>query len=271
MNHPPTVTVLLSTYNHERFIAQALESVLAQRTPFEVATVVLEDRSTDRTREILREIAAREPGRVRLRLAERNVCSNAPLARELESTRSPYVALLDGDDFWTSPDKLRRQVEFLESRPECAICFHDATVLFEDESRQLWSRRLEGLKPVSSLADLLARNFIPGPSPMLRRHVLPQLPEWFDGCVFGDWPLYLLYAQHGDIGYVPEDLATYRFHRGGLWTGLDEQTRLERLVGFLQEMESRLDESYRPTLRRAVEDWGARLEELNRLSSRAAP
>ena len=271
MSRQPTVTVFLSTYNHERFIAQALESVLAQRTPFAVSTVVLEDRSTDRTREILRQIAAREPRRVRLRLAERNVCSNAPLARELEATQSTYVALLDGDDVWTSPDKLRRQVEFLESRPDCAICFHDVTVLFEDDSRQLWSQRLEGLRPASSLEDLLSRNFIPGPSPMLRRHVLPRLPEWFDSCVFGDWPLYLLYAQHGSIGYIPDDLATYRFHRAGLWTGLDEQTRFRRLIGFLEEMEPRLDESYRPTLRRAVEDWRSQLEGLNRSALRAAP
>lgn len=258
----PKVTVFVTTYNHERFIAQALESVLAQQAPFDFSVVVLEDCSTDRTREILRDIGSREPQRVRLVLADRNVCSNAPLARELSATRSPYAAFLDGDDFWTSPDKLRKQVDFLDRHPGCAICYHEVTILLEDGSQQSWSSRHGEQRPLSSLADLLTGNLIPGPSPMLRRHLVRRLPEWFDHSVYGDWPLYMLYAQHGGIAYLPDDMATYRFHRGGIWTGLDELTQCRQLIGFLEDMEPRLDESYHPILRRTIRWWESRLEEL---------
>ena len=126
------VSVVLLTYDHERYIAQAVDSVLAQETPFDVELLISEDCSTDRTREIVRDYAARHPDRIRLFLSERNINTNEVTLRALRAARGDLVAFLDGDDYWISPHKLARQVEFLDAHPECSMCFHGAIVRSEE-------------------------------------------------------------------------------------------------------------------------------------------
>ena len=99
--------MIIPTYNHERFIAQALESVIAQRTDFDFEIIVSEDCSTDSTRQIILDWKARYPDRIRLILSDRNVHSNEVVARAFRAARGTYVALLDGDDFWTYSKKLQ--------------------------------------------------------------------------------------------------------------------------------------------------------------------
>jgi glycosyltransferase involved in cell wall biosynthesis len=259
---PARVTVFLTTYNHEPFIVDALETVLGQRTDFEFAVVVLEDCSTDRTREILELFHSRHPERLRLVLAERNLCSNAPLARELAACPSPYAAFLDGDDFWSSPHKLQRQVDFLDAHPDCAICCHEVTILHEDGRREGWMERYGPQKPLRGLAELLTGNFIPGCSAMVRRALVPRLPAWFDDCSSADSALYILYAQHGDIGYLPQDMGVYRLHRGGIWASMDYAAQLRRSIDFYEDLEARLEQTWHPILHRMLAEWRTELAAL---------
>src|SRR5688572_23850951 len=126
------VSVLVMTYNHARFIRQALDSVLMQRTGFDFEVLISEDCSTDGTREIVVEYARRHPHTITLLLSEANLRSNAVVTRGIDAARGEYIALLDGDDYWTSPDKLRKQAAFLDSHSECALCFHNARVQRDD-------------------------------------------------------------------------------------------------------------------------------------------
>jgi glycosyltransferase involved in cell wall biosynthesis len=263
----PLVTVFLTTYNHGRFVAEALDSVLAQETAFDVSVVVLEDCSTDNTRTIVKDYQRRAPDRIRLVLNATNLCSNAPLARELAACHSPYAAFLDGDDYWTSPLKLQKQVDFLEAHPECAICYHQVTILHEDGSRLPWTWRHGEQKPVSTLRDLLLGNFIPGCSPMIRRPLVERLPAWFDESESGDWPLYIMYAHHGTIGYLPENLGVYRVHSGGIWAGADAGAQLRHLIRFFHELEGRLDDRWRPLLHQKIAEWTAALGTLGPTSA----
>src|SRR5205807_1410995 len=107
-------SVVLRTCNHAPFIAQAIESVLLQRTQFPFELIVAEDCSTDGTRAIVEDYARRHPDLIRTILPERNVGHGEILRRGLEATRGRYVGYLDGDDYWTSCAKLARQVDFLE-------------------------------------------------------------------------------------------------------------------------------------------------------------
>ena len=106
-----------------------------QEADFSYEVVIGEDCSTDRTRPIVMEYARAYPGKIRLVVGSERVGAPRNFARTLEACQGQYIALLDGDDYWTSPDKLRKQVEFLDRRPECAICFHDVLVVYEDGSR----------------------------------------------------------------------------------------------------------------------------------------
>src|SRR5436190_4362149 len=140
------VSVLVTTYNHEKYIAQSLDSVLMQETNFDFEIVIFEDCSTDATRGIVIAYQKRYPGKIRLRLPDRNQCSNKPFAEEFEAAPSPFIAIMDGDDYWTSPRKLQKQVEFLDAHPECALCFHNALRIYEDEDRAPFPQNFAGQK-----------------------------------------------------------------------------------------------------------------------------
>ena len=126
----PLVSVAMRTFEHAPFVAQAIESVLIQEAPFAFELVVGEDCSGDGTREIVERYAERFPERVRPILPAENVGHGEILRRVLDASRGRFLAYLDGDDYWTSPAKLRRQVDHLEAHPEQVSCFHDASLVF---------------------------------------------------------------------------------------------------------------------------------------------
>ena len=212
------VSVLMITYNQERFIAQALDSVLAQVTDFRYEVVIGEDCSTDRTREILLGYQKAHPDRVRLLLHDVNVGMNANVAATRRACRGQYIALLEGDDYWTSPQKLQKQVDFLEKHPECAVCFHNAAIVSEDGSEQPGDYCRFDKDRIFTLRRLLRGNIIPTCSALFRADLLPDLPEWMSGLKMLDWPIHLLLARRGNLAYLNERMAAYRVHPGGLWS-----------------------------------------------------
>ena len=230
------VSVLVVTYNHARFVRQALDSALAQRLahPFEI--LVSEDCSTDGTRAIVQEYAERHPQLVRLLLSEQNLHSNEVVARGFRAARGRYIALLDGDDYWTSDDKLRAQFAFLEARPDLTICFHNVQVVDErsQSTGRLWNA--PGQPEVSGLHELLRGNFIAMGSVMYRRAAVAEVPAWYNRFPITDWPLHVLYAREGRIGYLDRTLGVYRLHAGGLYSTLHERQKLEASADFYRRL-----------------------------------
>jgi glycosyltransferase involved in cell wall biosynthesis len=223
----PKVSVLMIAYNVEPYIAQALDSALMQDVDFDYEIVVGEDCSTDGTRAIVQDYARRHPDRIRLLTRERNLGMNRNFVETLRAVRGEFVALLDGDDYWTSPTKLRRQVDFLESNPGFSICFHNAEVIYEDGSLaphpfhmpnpdRLISHHVP--KPVSTLADLAGGNFMQTCSVVFRAGLYGELPDWYLQMPTFDWPLHLLNAERGDIRYFDEIMGVYRVRAGSFWS-----------------------------------------------------
>ena len=132
MEHTPLVTVLVTTYNQEKYIAQALDSVLAQKTDFPFEIYVSEDCGTDGTRDILKEYARRYPQIIRLNLREKNVGISRNWYEGLCAARGDYVCTLEGDDWWLDDHKLQKQVDFLRSHPDYAAVSH--TILQTDDA-----------------------------------------------------------------------------------------------------------------------------------------
>ena len=234
------LSVLLITYNHEPFIAQAINSVLMQKVDFNYELVAGDDCSTDGTREILSNFRNSYPDKIRLVLSEKNSSESANIARTIQKCRGQYIALLDGDDFWTSPHKLQKGADYLDNHPECALCFHNVTVFQEDGSREPFNYNPSDQKEVSKLEDLWASNFIATCSLMLRWDLIRPLPAWYSTLQFGDWPLYLFAAMKGNIGYISEVMGAYRIHGGGAWSGASRIQQEESLVNFYRTMDARL-------------------------------
>ena len=249
------VSVLLTTYNHEKYIAQALDSVLMQETDFDYQIVVLEDCSTDATRDIVKAYHKQYPDRIRLSLAQRNQHSNERFADEFQAAPSPYLAMLDGDDYWTSPKKLQMQANFLQSHPECAICFHNVLRMYQDEDRAPLLYNSAEQKPISEIEDLWQHCFIGGCTPMLRKDAIGTLPDWYNNLPCGDWPLFLLAAERGKIGYIDEVLGVYRIHKGGVWSKLDNTQRLESLIDLYDRMNANFAFRYDKVVQSVQAKW----------------
>jgi len=211
------VSVLMITYNQETYIAQALTTVLMQIVDFDYEIVVGEDCSTDNTRKVILEYMEKYPGKIRLLPPEDNLGMMRNLIKTYSACAGEYIAVLEGDDLWTDPHKLQRQVTFLDAHPDFAICFHNADYLWETDgeppTKFLCS---EDQKEVSDLEDLLNGNFIPTLTSMFRNRLFGSFPGWFDDLKYGDWPLHILNAQFGKIGYLKESMASYRVHPGGV-------------------------------------------------------
>lgn len=248
----PRVSVILVTYNHEAFIAQALDSVLSQSTDFPYEIIITDDCSTDRTVEIVEAAAASAPDRIRLVRSAVNTNTNIVSMRAIDMAQGEFVALLDGDDFWTSPDKLSKQMTFLDEHPNCAMCFHDV-IMVDSAGRNIApSYRAKMRGTIAEYDDIVRSNFIPGPSPMIRRSCIAPQPSWLVDAEFGDWPLYLLAAERGAIGFLDEILAAHRIHADGYWNAMGEERQIEECVQFLQRVRREADPLRRPAVNRSL-------------------
>jgi len=243
------VSVAMVTYNHEPFIAQAIESVLMQQTEFGVELLIGEDCSTDGTREIVAEYAGRHPERIRPLWHEHNVGAQANSIAVLNACRGQYIAALEGDDYWTGPLKLQKQVDFLEAHPECSMCFHNVEVIYEDQSREPRNYCPSDQKEISGLEDILKWNFIPTCSVMCRRGVVCELPDWYHELAIGDWPLHILNAQYGDIGYIESVMGVHRVHRGGIWSSSSHVQRGKAALQMYYHLRSYLGARYQKSIK----------------------
>lgn len=226
-NDPVLVSVCVITYNHEKYIRQALESILAQTTSFAIEILIGEDCSTDGTRNIILEFEKRYPKKIRTILSKVNMGANRNLIRTLGDCKGKYIAVLEGDDCWLSPLKLQKQVDFLESHPECTICFHPVEVYIQETGmvRGIWPDYNVAI--ITTLTDLIKTNYIPTCAVMYRNIQIKKMPDMYYDLKSGDWPLHVAYAQLGNIGYIADVMALYRSHSAGAFSSLSFVQKLK--------------------------------------------
>lgn len=249
------LSILMVTYNHENFIAQAIESVLMQETDFEYELIICDDYSTDNTRKIVEQFAADNPSRIRFLNREKNLGPAQNFIKGFFECRGQYVAFLEGDDYWTFPTKLQQQINALDSNPNWAICFHTVRVIHEDGSQPPEEYPKNRNKTEYSLEDLLSVNFIQTCSLVVRNGLVCEFPEWYMKAVPGDWPFSILHAQHGKISYLPEVMATYRRHSAGTWTTRDRIDMLVSTVDMLKSLSGCLTGQHKRRLRQTIAEF----------------
>jgi glycosyltransferase involved in cell wall biosynthesis len=247
------ISVCMVTYNHEKFITQAIESVMMQEANFDYELVIGEDCSTDKTRDICIEYKKKYPDRIRLLLHEKNLGMMQNFVQTFEACRGEYVALLDGDDYWTSPDKLQKQADFLDTHPDYAMCFTRALLFFEDNSHEpSYPPLIRNQKDTITIEDLLRANSIAACSVMFRNGLFGRFPDWFHSLKMGDWPLHIMNAQHGKVGYISEVMAHYRVHAKSFHSSESFLVHELRKLDFYRAMDEYLDSRYRPLIRESL-------------------
>src|ERR1035437_1524868 len=216
----PLVSVCTITYNHEAYLRQAIESVLAQQTSFDFELVIGEDCSTDQTREIALEYQKAHPDVVRVLRNTARLGAMKNFEHTLAACRSKYVAFLDGDDFWTSPQKLQRQVDVLEAHRDISVVFHPVHIVPEPEPGQARVFPRWVMPQRTSIRDVLRGIYMHTSSLMVRNPHFDRMPSWYHEMYMSDWPLVVLCARHGDIYCIPEPMASYRQTGSGIWSPL---------------------------------------------------
>lgn len=245
------VSIAMVTYNHEQYIAKALDSVLMQKTNFDYEIVIGEDCSTDGTRAIVIDYQHRYPDIFRLLLNGKNLGMHKNADQTINACKGEYVAMLDGDDYWTSPHKLQKQVDFFESHLECSICFHDALIVHEDGSKEP-SHYRPSQKEFSTLEDLLIDNYIPTCAVMLRRGLIGKVPAWVKTLKMGDWVIYILNALHGKVGYINETMGVYVVHRDGVWSSKGWRHHATAIIELFEALNKHLGAEYRWIIHRIL-------------------
>jgi glycosyltransferase involved in cell wall biosynthesis len=259
MSTTTVVDIIMPTYNHEKFIGKAIESVLAQKTGFAYRLRVGDDCSTDGTQAIVRHYAGKYPDKVEFLFSPVNLGAlhrDRISVKLLNQCTSKYVAILEGDDYWTNPYKLQKQVEFLEHHRECSLCFHNAEMFYDDGSQPSRSLRPADQKKISTVEDVLA-GMVPIPCTVLFRNNLLVLPDCFYKVTNADWMMFVLLSEHGHIGYINEIMAAYRMHSGGMWSRLNRQQRLKEHINTYKTINEHLKFRYN----RIISDRIAALKE----------
>ena len=224
--HMPLVSVVLITYNHAAFIRQALDSIMMQKGPFEMEVVVGNDCSTDGTTAVIEEYEMKYPEILRVLPMERNLGMHLNVDRSLAAGRGRYVAIIEGDDYWSDTQKLARQVAFLEENPDFSFCFHNALVMYEDGSGRTNHPMTQLAKSEYTLDDITQGWHIATASVMYRNGLLPRMPTWVYEGTASDLVIFTFLAEKGRVGYLSQTMSVYRINNGVTRAGQQERHML---------------------------------------------
>lgn len=220
-----TLSICCITYNHEAYIAQALEGFLMQQTNFKVEIIIGEDCSTDRTRQIIEEYVLKYPGKINLITSEFNVGANQNCKRVFEAIRGKYIAICDGDDYWTDPLKLQKQVDFLEKNQNYIMCCHYSKRI--KENNEVYYMDINPKPLTYTFTDVVIGKKLELSTLTVVFRNTKEMSEMF----VSDWflkfnapdkfiKLYATYTSGKNIYVFPEIMSCYRQHSGGVWSSL---------------------------------------------------
>lgn len=215
------LSICLITYNHEKYILDALKGIASQITDFEFEVVIGDDCSTDGTKKIVFEYAKKLPDKIRIITNKSNVGAILNVVRTLHACRGKYIATLEGDDYWTDPYKLQKQVDFLEANPDYGLVSSDITLINKEgeiiPDTELLKKQRKYAKSGNVFFNLIQYNFINTLTVCFRRSLIDfdQLDSdkhWY----FYDYYYWLKIAMKAKVHIMNEKTACYRIHDNGI-------------------------------------------------------
>jgi glycosyltransferase involved in cell wall biosynthesis len=224
------VCVIVNTYNHSKFVAQCLDSILNQKTDFKIKIVAHDDFSMDGTREILSLYFKTHPEKFVLILENSNQWNSgiSNLASLIPWIGSKYIALCEGDDFWTDNSKLQRQRDILEIHNDVSLVYHSIEIQSEDTNSN-YGANLEYLNFPHDQRKIGVANFISTCSVMFRNGVVgSNVFMGIRNLVPVDWIIFAALADSGRVFFIPQLMATYRIHLTSLWSSKAQEWRMAK-------------------------------------------
>lgn len=217
MNKAPLLAIRCLTYNHEPYIRQCLEGFIIQKTSFPFIAIVHDDASTDKTAEIIEEYALKYPDIIKPILEKENQYSkhDGSLGSILNNAipeSVKYIAMCEGDDYWIDPNKLQKQVDFLESNPEFGMVYGKVHTWLQEENK--FGKSFG--KKAHTFEELVRYNTIPTLTVVLKYNLQQQYLDEIDPVTknwkMGDYPMWLYISKVSKIGFIDEYFGTYRIN-----------------------------------------------------------
>lgn len=216
------VSVCMLAYNVGKHLSEAIESVLLQKINFEIELVIAEDKSTDDARKIAEEYKLKYPQIIKLVLNPVNIGMSANYINAFRHCSAPYIAVLDGDDYWCDPYKLQRQIDFLEKNPEYGMVYSDCKVIDMNGQEIEWDEMNSYRKEFASgslfFSLLEMGGFIPMATTCFRKSLIAEELERCDLWFFEDWWLWMRIAMKSKFYFLNSVTACYRLHQAGITT-----------------------------------------------------
>lgn len=241
----PLVSICCLTYNHAGYIRDALDGFLIQQTDFPIEILIHDDASIDGTEEIIREYERKYPNIIKPLYEQENQWEKGRRGSAVFNfprAKGKYIALCEGDDYWTDPQKLQKQVEFLEEHEDCSMCFHPVRTVFinQDKEEVITGPKLNE-NHIFSSNEIIRGIFIRVVSMVIHTRVVEDLPAWVLSAPYGDLPLQLMGASEGNVGYLGGDAMSV-YHRGvpGAWSELENGDKESRRKWYKKRFQDHL-------------------------------
>ncbi len=237
------VSVCMITFNHENYIREAIESILKQKANFEFELIISNDNSNDNSHNIIQDIISTNVNGDLINYTnhESNQGMMSNFIFSLQKCKGKYIALCEGDDYWTDPLKLQKQVDFLEANNDFNICFHRANTLQNGEFKLHDIPKPFDNEAFHYLELLRHYNFISTASVVFRKPDNFKLPDWFYSISFGDLGLYKLVSEEKKIKCLEDVMSVYRIHNEGIFSGLNPLKVQQNYLGFYKTIFSVLN------------------------------
>lgn len=259
----PLVSIICNTYNHEKYIAQCIQGFLMQQTNFEFEILIHDDASTDGTQNIIRKFALVKPDVMLPILQTVNQYQlgiNNWLEYQFPRARGKYIALCEGDDYWTDPYKLQKQVDFLEGNPEYSACFHNANVV-DSNGKPIRVFHSERLKSSFDFEAIIQGWFVPTASLLFRNNssIVESMKSMIPGIISGDRLLLALIGSKGLIGYIDQNMSAYRKHEGGISSWGHRLTIFKSNVTLFKKLHKHFYPKYNKVITNQIFRWQGNL------------
>lgn len=244
----PKVSVLMITYKHEKFIEQAINSVLEQNTNFEYELIIANDNSPDATHEVVTKIIREHPRSSIIKYFKNkvNLGPNANYNKAYFSGKGEYIAVCEGDDFWEDKLKLQKQVDFLDQNPEYVLTYHDAKCIDESGNNIANVSNCNPPKELSKI-DLQTGNQ-PLPLTTCYRKIITSLPEEMEKVINGDTFLISILGSYGKGKWLNISPASYRHHQNGVWSLKNKTEKLKSKIELFEILKNYYHKRSNPNL-----------------------
>lgn len=240
------VNIILITYNHSEYIRQAVESIIMQKTAHEVEIIIADDASKDDTVKIIQEYSDKSLFSFTFLPQTTNVGFIKNYQRAFGACKGDYIAILEGDDYWTSPFHLDKHVSFLEEHRECTMSYNRHVRYWVDQNRFEvfdWHSD-ETYKYITAQRQVLENCIGTFSCCVFRGNLIRHLPQNLFDLEFADWLMGIIMGQYGFLAYQKDVTSAYRIHDKGQWSGMSNEAQMKEVIRMIDMYDQFLNRKY---------------------------